>query len=67
MVRNRSRFSTLLSVCFFIALIIPNCVLANTEGYPLWTVEALILLPLGFYMVWSVALPRSGEIGRAYV
>ncbi len=60
MVRNRSRFSTLLSVCFFIALIIPNCVLANTEGYPLWTVEALILLPLGFYMVWSVALPRSG-------
>lgn len=59
-IRNRSRFSTLLSVFFCIVLIIPNCVLANTEGYPLWTVEALILLPLGFYMLWSVALPRSG-------
>lgn len=59
-IRNRSRVSTLLAVCFVIALIIPNCVLANTEGYSLWTVEALILLPVGFYMLWSVALPRSG-------
>ena len=59
-VRSRSRFTTLLSVWFFAALIIPNCILANTEHYSLWTVESLILLPLGFYMLWSVALRRSG-------
>lgn len=59
-VRSRSRITTLLAVYFFVALIIPNCVLANTEHYSLWTMEALILLPLGFYMVWSVALRRSG-------
>lgn len=59
-VRNRSRFTTLLSIYFFVALIIPNCVLVNTENYTWWTVEALILMPLGFYMMWSVALRRSG-------
>ena len=57
---TRSRFTTLLTVYFFVALIIPNCVLACTEHYPAWTVEALILLPLGFYMMWSVLLRRSG-------
>ena len=59
-VKTRSRFTTLLTVYFFVALIIPNCVLANTEPYSVWTVEALILMPLGFYMMWSVALRRSG-------
>lgn len=59
-VKTRSRFTTLLCVYFFVALIIPNCVLANTEPYSAWTVEALILMPLGFYMMWSVALRRSG-------
>lgn len=59
-VRTRSRFTTLLTVYFFVALIIPNCVLANTEHYSIWTVEALILMPLGFFMMWSVALRRSG-------
>ncbi|MDE6070854.1 MAG: lipid A phosphoethanolamine transferase [Alistipes sp.] len=58
--RTRSRFTTLLTVYFFVALIIPNCVLANTESYSAWTVEALILMPLGFYMMWSVVLRRSG-------
>ncbi len=57
---KRSRFTTLLTVYFFVALIIPNCVLANTESYSVWTVEALILMPLGFYMMWSVLLRRSG-------
>lgn len=56
----RSRFTTLLTVYFFVALIIPNCVLASTENYSVWTVEALILMPLGFYMMWSVLLRRSG-------
>ena len=60
MLKTRSRFTALLTVYFFIALIIPNLVLANTEPYSLWTVEALILMPLGFYMMWSVALRRSG-------
>lgn len=59
-VKTRSRFTTLLTVYFFVALIVPNCVLANTEPYGVWTVEALILMPLGFYMMWSVALRRSG-------
>lgn len=59
-VKTRSRFTTLLTVYFFVALIIPNCVLANTEPYSVWTVEALILMPLGFYMMWGVALRRSG-------
>ncbi len=59
-VKTRSRFTTLLTIYFFVALIIPNCVLANTEPYSVWTVEALILMPLGFYMMWSVALRRSG-------
>lgn len=59
-VKTRSRFTTLLTVYFFVALIIPNCVLANTEPYSVWTVETLILMPLGFYIMWSVALRRSG-------
>lgn len=59
-VKTRSRFTLLLTIYFFVALIVPNCVLANTEPYSLWTIEALILMPLGFYMMWSVALRRSG-------
>ena len=57
---TRSRSSALLAVCFVVAAILPDCVLANTENYAPWTVEASILLPLGFYMMWSVALRRSG-------
>lgn len=59
-VKTRSRFTTLLTVYFFVVLIIPNCILVNTENYTWWTIEALILMPLGFYMMWSVALRRSG-------
>lgn len=57
---TRSRFSIWLTLYFVAALIIPNCVLAHTENYSIWSVEALILIPLGFYMMWSVALRRSG-------
>lgn len=59
-VKTRSRFSTLLIGYFCLAMIVPNAVLANTEHYSIWTIEALILGPLGFYMMWSVALRRSG-------
>lgn len=58
--RTQSSFTTLLTAYFCFALIIPNAVLANTEPYSMWTIEALILMPLGFYMMWSVALRRSG-------
>lgn len=58
--RARSRFTPLLALYFVLSLIVPNCVLAVTEPYSLWSKEALILMPLGFYMMWSVALRRSG-------
>ncbi len=57
---TRSRFSILLALYFVCSLIVPNCVLAITESYSWWSTEALILMPLGFYMMWSVALRRSG-------
>ena len=57
---TRSRFSLLLLLWFVVAIIIPNFVLAVTEEYSIWSNEALILMPLGFYMMWSVALRRSG-------
>ncbi len=59
-IKTRSRFSVLLAIYLCMALIIPNCILAYTEHYSIWTTEASILLPLGFYMMWSVALRRSG-------
>lgn len=57
---TRSRFSILLTVWFLAAIIAPNFMLAITERYSWWSTEALILLPLGFYLMWSVALRRSG-------
>ncbi len=57
---TRSRFSILLSVWFVVAIIAPNFALAVTEDYSIWTIEALILMPLGFYLMWSMVLRRSG-------
>ena len=57
-----SRSATLLALYFVVAAIIPNIALAITEHYPFWSTEALILLPTGFYMLWSVALRRSGPM-----
>ncbi len=59
-VKTRSRFTPLITLYFILALIIPNCILAYTEPYSIWSAEALILIPLGFYMMWSVLLRRSG-------
>lgn len=59
-IKTRSRFSVWLTIYLYVALIIPNCILACTEHYSIWSTEALILLPLGLYMMWSVALRRSG-------
>lgn len=58
--RYTRRSSTLLAVYFFVSLIIPNIVLLYTEPYSIWSAEASLLMPLGFYMIWSVALRRSG-------
>ena len=57
---SRSRFSILLAIYFIASIIAPNFALAVTEDYSWWSTEALILMPLGFYMMWSVAMRRSG-------
>ena len=57
---TRSRFSILLAIYFIASIIAPNFALAVTEDYSWWSTEALILMPLGFYMMWSVAMRRSG-------
>lgn len=57
---TRSRFSILLAIYFIAAIIAPNFALAVTEDYSWWSTEALVLMPLGFYMMWSVAMRRSG-------
>ncbi len=57
---TRSRFSILLTVWFIVSIIAPNFALAVTENYSIWTTEALILMPLGFYLMWSMVLRRSG-------
>ena len=59
-VKTRSRFTAMLALIFCATLIVPNFGLAYTEGYSMWSNEALILLPLGLYMMMSVALRRSG-------
>ena len=61
--RNRPvyrRFSLFLALYFVASILVPNIVLAYTEHYSVWTTEALVLMPLGFYLMWSVALRRSG-------
>lgn len=54
------RHTILLTIAFSAVLMIPNSILARTEPYSAWSEAALLLLPLGFYMLWSVALRRSG-------
>ena len=61
-VKTRSRFTALLALLFCASLIVPNIGLAYTEEYSWWAKEALILLPLGLYMMASVALRRSGVV-----
>ncbi len=61
-VKTRSRFTALLALLFCATLIVPNIGLAFTEGYSWWSNEVLILLPLGIYMMTSVALRRSGIV-----
>lgn len=57
---KHKRRSMIMTIYFIASIIAPNFVLLFTEGYSFWTNIALITLPLGFYMLWSVALRRSG-------
>lgn len=50
----------LLTCCYLVAMMIPNAVLFFTEPYCIWSKLALILLPVGWYMLWSVAFRRLG-------
>ena len=55
-----SRRCVFIATYFFISTLIPNLVLTITEDYSIWSKEALIMIPLGFYMMWSILLRRSG-------
>lgn len=57
---NPERCSILLTIAFIAVLMIPNSILARTEPYSSWSEAALLLVPLGFYTLWSVTLRRSG-------
>ncbi len=59
-VKTYSRSGAWLALYLCGSLLLPNLLLACTEGYSFWSIEALLLLPLGFYLLWSVALRRSG-------
>ncbi|HJA98596.1 MAG TPA: lipid A phosphoethanolamine transferase [Candidatus Alistipes avicola] len=61
--RNKGRtkrHSILLAIYFVILLVIPNLILIYTEPLSIWSAEASLFLPMGFYLMWSVALKRSG-------
>lgn len=44
------------------AMIIPNIFLCITEPYSLSTMVANLLLPGGFFLLWSLATPRAGAM-----
>lgn len=54
------RGSVVLVLYFVITLVVPNLVLLYTEPYSLWSAEASLFIPMGFYLMWSVAMKRSG-------
>lgn len=54
------RGSILLAFYFVLTLIVPNLVLLYTEPFSIWSAEASLFIPLGFYLMWSVVLKRSG-------
>lgn len=40
-----SRHAALLALCYFAAVMIPNCILFFTEPYSIWSKAALLTLP----------------------
>ena len=57
---NNTRYSRLLIAAFVATLMVPACALIFTEGYSLLRAVSAVLLPAGFYLLWSVAHRRSG-------
>ena len=57
---NNTRYSRLLIAAFVTTLMVPACVLIFTEGYSFLRAVSAVLLPTGFYLLWSVAHKRSG-------
>jgi len=57
---NRKLPSALLAYFYIGVMMLPNLVLAITEPYNPWSRAVGLILPLGFYMTWSVLLRRSG-------
>ncbi|WP_300750500.1 phosphoethanolamine transferase [uncultured Alistipes sp.] len=55
-----NRPTTILTVYYLVAMMIPNAILFFTEPYCGWSKAALLLLPLGCYMLWSAAFRRVG-------
>ena len=57
---HNDRGSILLAFYFVLTLLIPNLVLLYTEPYSIWSAEASLFIPMGFYLMWSAVLKRSG-------
>lgn len=55
--RLRARLLVLYTLA---VLLLPNCCLAWTEPYNVWSKVLLILFPAGFYALWLTALKRLG-------
>ena len=49
-----------LTVVYVLIMMIPNIVLACTEPYAPWSKAVSVTMPLGFYLLWSVLVRRSG-------
>lgn len=56
-VRLRARVLTLYT---WAVLLLPNCCLAWTEPYSIWSKVFLVLFPAGVYALWLTALKRLG-------
>lgn len=57
---NNTRYSRLLIAAFVATLMLPACVLIFTDEYSWLRALSAVLLPTGFYLLWSVAHKRSG-------
>jgi lipid A ethanolaminephosphotransferase len=57
---KKSISTKFLVIYFWVAMLIPNMILCITEPYSAWSKATLLVLPAGWYMVWSVAWRRSG-------
>lgn len=58
--QNNTRYSCLLIAAFVATLMVPACALIFTEEYSFLRALSAVLLPMGFYLLWSVAHKRSG-------